>query len=108
MKRFYWILPFFFLFFFSVPPYRELNHISIIDQIQVNCEDSITVVLREVQPIKEDNSIRYQYKYYRVSGNSLEEIASSFSKRSSFFYYSSIQSIRSNCISKDEVKRVFH
>ena len=49
-------------FFVKIPKYKELNHLKIIDKITINCDG---VILREVIPSKDNNGIKYKYKYYK-------------------------------------------
>ena len=57
------IILFIFSLFVKLPKYRELNDLKIIDRITIKCD---YIVLREVIPNKDDSSIEYNYKYYKV------------------------------------------
>lgn len=49
----------------KIPEYKELNDLAIIDGIGVYYDgDNYNVYLREIIPIKSDQGIDYEYKYY--------------------------------------------
>lgn len=50
----------------DIPKYIELNDLKIIDRITINCDN---IILREIIPVKDDNSIEYKYKYYNKISN---------------------------------------
>ena len=50
----------------DIPKYIELNDLKIIDRITINCDN---IILREIIPVKDDNSIEYKYKYYNKINN---------------------------------------
>ena len=57
-----------------IPPYQELNNIIIVDKIEINCNKIIKIKIKEIIPIKKDNTIKYEYKYYQKEGNNIKEI----------------------------------
>ena len=57
-----------------IPKYTELNHLIIIDGIGIGKENDIyTIYLREIIPIKDNNSIKYEYKYYKEKDNDINK-----------------------------------
>ena len=57
-----------------IPKYTELNHLIIIDGIGIEKENNIyTIYLREIIPIKDNNSIKYEYKYYKEKDNDINK-----------------------------------
>jgi hypothetical protein len=57
-----------------IPKYTELNHLIIIDGIGIEKENDIyTIYLREIIPIKDNNSIKYEYKYYKEKDNDINK-----------------------------------
>ena len=101
------ILIFLSLFIIKIPKYVELNHIHIIEEISITCSNnSYRVSLKEIIPIKEDNGIEYKYQKYVKTGNSLKKIKDSFDDNKHFFY-KDIRTIKSNCVSKEEIIKIF-
>ena len=50
---------------FKIPEYKELNQLAIIESIGLYYDESNYVIyLREIIPIKSDEGIDYEYKYY--------------------------------------------
>ena len=50
----------------KVPEYVELNNLAIIDSIAVIEEKNhYTIIMKEIIPIKSDQGIKYEYKYYK-------------------------------------------
>ena len=61
-------------FIFKIPEYVELNNLAIIEAIGVDfTNDKYTVYLKEVIPKKDENGIKYEYKYYKSSDLNLED-----------------------------------
>ena len=62
-------------FLVKVPGYNDLNNIVVIDKIDIKCIGrEYHVSLREVSPIKEDNSISYKYIYHNEVINGLDDL----------------------------------
>lgn len=61
-------------FLFKIPEYRELNDLAIIEGIAVYYDgNNYTVYLREVIPIKSEQGIDYEQKYYKSDANTVEK-----------------------------------
>lgn len=61
------------LIIIKIPPYVELNNLAIIEEIAVIKEsNTYTLILKEIIPIKDDQGISYEYKYYKKSASSLK------------------------------------
>ena len=77
------------LFFIKIPSYRELNHIIIIEKIEITClEDNYDIVLYEVTPKREGTGISLDYKKYNITGRDLSLIKKRLEDSSSkMFYY---------------------
>ncbi len=57
----------------KIPPYVELNNLAIIESIGISYNDeNYTIWLKEMLPIKDQNGINYNFKYYKGSSNSIE------------------------------------
>ena len=57
-----------------IPKYNELNNLIIIDGIGIKKDNNIYIVyLREIIPIKDNNSIKYEYKYYKEKDNDINK-----------------------------------
>ena len=96
-----WICP--------INDYVELNHLIIIDEVSIKCDqNNYSLLLREIIPKNKDNDIEYNYKTYKKSGDDLDEIIkeleSSTNKR---FYFNSIKKINTNCSDLDKIKNTF-
>ncbi len=62
------------ILFIDIPPYIELNNISIIETIGIEeNKNEYTLYLKEIIPIKEDNSITYKYHYYESTNKTLKK-----------------------------------
>lgn len=60
------------LLIINIPPYVELNNLAIIEEIGVIKENNqYTLILKEVIPIKDNQGIKYKYKYYQESSTTL-------------------------------------
>lgn len=61
------------LLFINIPPYIELNNIAIIEEMGIKQnKNNYTLYLKEIIPIKEDNSIKYEYKYYESTSKNIK------------------------------------
>lgn len=76
MKKYlFYIFLFIPILFINIPEYVELNNIAVIDKITIKCINNYYyITLREVIPIKDDNGIKYKYKYYKDNGNNINYI----------------------------------
>lgn len=65
-----------------IPEYVELNNLAIIKEIKINCKkNTYEVTLKEIIPKKEENSINYEYKYYKEEKTSLETAYQNIEKK---------------------------
>ena len=63
------------IFKYIVPPYYELNNIKIIDTIKVEkINNQYNITLREIIPTKNNNTIKYKYKYHKITTDNLKSI----------------------------------
>lgn len=61
-------------YFFKVPEYRELNEIAIIEGMAVDYDGyNYKIYFKEIIPIKGDQGIEYEYKYYEGVSSSIED-----------------------------------
>ena len=97
------------LFFIKIPSYRELNHIIIIEKIEITClEDNYDIVLYEVTPKREGTGISLDYKKYNITGRDLSLIKKRLEDSSSkMFYYKSIKNVITNCLNTKEIIDTF-
>ena len=94
-------------FYIKIPKYRELNHIHIINEIKIKCNnDNYQVILKEIIPIKDDNGIEYEYKEYVKTGNNIIDIKKEYDK-DNYFFYKDIKKINTKCISKNMIINIF-
>ena len=82
----------------KIPPYNELNNISIIDGIGIEKKDSNYILyLREIIPNKKENSITYEYKIYQESTeNILKGIENLQKKNKKKLYLNKVKFIVTN------------
>lgn len=57
-----------------IKPYVELNHLKIIEEIEITCNEDYEVTLIEKVPKKEDNGINYTKKVYKKKVKNLNEL----------------------------------
>ena len=58
----------------KVPEYVELNNLAIIDSIAVIEEKNhYTIIMKEIIPIKSDQGIKYEYKYYKKTAATIKK-----------------------------------
>ena len=73
MKKIIFIITFICLIF-GTNNYQELNNISIITNIGIDkINSTYNIIYQEIIPIKSDNKLQNKYKYYEVSGTTLDE-----------------------------------
>ena len=75
MKKIMLLFLFIFLYFFlPIPKYIELNHLNIIQEINVFCKDNqYRIIYLEINPVKNDRGIEYDLIEYQYDGFSVEE-----------------------------------
>ena len=68
--------------YFLIPDYEELNNIVLIDKIIIKRKSNkYNVVLREKYLTKEDNNLRYKYKYYYNTIENIKNINKIYNKK---------------------------
>lgn len=82
----------------KIPPYNELNNISIIDGIGIEKKDlNYILYLREIIPNKKENGITYEYKIYQESTeNILKGIENLQKKNKKKLYLNKVKFIVTN------------
>ena len=54
------------LLIIDIPNYVELNNLAIIEEITIiKTKDTYKIELKEIIPLKKDQGINYNYKYYK-------------------------------------------
>ena len=92
------------LLFIKIPEYNELNNLAIIDRIYISCNNNYNVKLREIIPIKDNNGIKYEYKYYKGNGNNIYSIIKNIDEKTKKkLFYKHVENIYSKCINKKEI-----
>ena len=62
------------LFAIKIPNYVELNDLAIIEEIAIEHKsNNYTIILKEIIPIKADQGINYEYKYYEESASTIKK-----------------------------------
>lgn len=60
-------------YIFKIPKYNELNNLAIIESIAVEYDGTnYTLYLKEIIPTKNDQGIKYNYKYYQEKDKTIE------------------------------------
>ena len=108
-KKIIILLSFVLLYILPKKEYRELNNLIIIKEIQIKCiENEYQVELQEILPKKENNSIVFQYKSYKIKEKKIENIKTSLEKKyQKRFYYNGIKKISTNCENEKELLLFF-
>ena len=86
------------LLFINIPPYIELNNLAIIEEIGINKnKENYTLYLKEIIPIKEDNSIKYEYKYYESTNKTIKTCLKDINKTTKkTIYLNKVKTIYTN------------
>lgn len=98
------------LLIINIPPYVELNNLAIIEEIGVIKENNqYTLILKEVIPIKDNQGIKYQYKYYQESSttliNAYENLKEDTKKK---LYLKKAKSLITNISSSKEILEILN
>ena len=91
------------------PEYVELNHLIIVDTIEITCKNlNYQVTITEMIPKKEEDGIHYEKKQYKKKGKNLKIIKKELQKETTNkIYYKSLKKIKTNCKEKKELKKIF-
>ena len=86
------------LLFIKIPPYIELNNLAIIEEIGIRKnKENYTLYLKEIIPIKEDNSIKYEYKYYESTNKNIKSCLKDINKTTKkTIYLNKVKTIYTN------------
>ena len=86
------------LLFINIPPYIELNNLAIIEEIWIiQNKEKYTLYLKEIIPIKEDNSIKYEYKYYESTNKNIKSCLKEINKHTKkTIYLNKVKTIYTN------------
>ena len=86
------------LLFIKIPPYIELNNLAIIEEIGIKKnKENYTLYLKEIIPIKEDNSIKYEYKYYESTNKNISSCLKDINKTTKkTIYLNKVKTIYTN------------
>ena len=86
------------LLFINIPPYIELNNLAIIEEIGIiQNKENYTLYLKEIIPIKEDNSIKYEYKYYEFTNKNIKSCLEEINKNTKkTIYLNKVKTIYTN------------
>lgn len=110
MKRFILLLILICIsFFIKIPEYVELNDLAIIEGIGISYNNNhYTIYLKEIIPIKDEQGINYDYKYYKESGKTLNNAYQNLkNKTKKKLYLKEAKLIVTNIKTTDEIKNYF-
>ena len=101
------LVSFFSLILIPIPKYVELNHLILVDSIEIECSNNqYHVSFKEIIPKKEDNGIEYEYKTYTKSGDNLDNVIHQIEEDKPFYYKRAKIDIN-NCKNKKIIKNYF-
>lgn len=89
----------------KIPPYVELNNIAIIEEVAIKkTNNQYTLILKEIIPIKDDQGIDYEYKFYKETSTSIKQAYSNLkNKTKKRLYLNKIKSLITNIKSSKEI-----
>lgn len=68
--------------YFFIPKYNELNNIILIDKITIkHIDNKYNIILREKYLTKEENNLKYKYKYYYDTIENINNINKLYNKK---------------------------
>lgn len=68
--------------YFFIPKYNELNNIILIDKITIkHIGNKYNIILREKYLTKEENNLKYKYKYYYDTIENINNINKLYNKK---------------------------
>lgn len=103
------ILLIIFLLLIKVPKYVELNNLAIIEGISVEYNyGSYFVTLKEIIPTKDDNGIKYSYKYYSYKESSLDNIYKKISNSNKKIYLKKTKYLVTNITKSKKIIKKFN
>ena len=109
-KILYLFLGFLILSLCPIPPYVELNHLVLIEKVEIQCiQQKYHVMIKEIIPKKEDNGIEYEYHTYKEIGDELSFTKKRIEeeKKGYKFYYHGVKRIQTNCDNIEEISKIF-
>ena len=97
------------LYILPKPEYRELNSLGIVHSIHIQCiEEEYKIELEEIIPQKENNSIVFQYKKYRITEKEIQNTKKDLEKKyHKKFYYKGMKNFTTNCDQKTDILSYF-
>lgn len=95
-------------FIIKIPEYHELNDLAIIQGVGVEYENnSYTVYMKEVIPVRSDMGIDYEFKYYEGESSDLEKaVERAQDKTKKKLYYNKVKFLVTDIENSDYIKDV--
>lgn len=95
-------------FIIKIPEYHELNDLAIIQGVGVEYKNnSYTVYMKEVIPVRSDMGIDYEFKYYEGESSDLEKaIERVQDKTKKKLYYNKVKFLVTDIENSDYIKEV--
>lgn len=95
-------------FIIKIPEYHELNDLAIIQGVGVEYENnSYTVYMKEVIPVRSDMGIDYEFKYYEGESSDLEKAVERVQdKTKKKLYYNKVKFLVTDIENSDYIKDV--
>lgn len=96
-------------FLFKIPEYVELNNLAIIESIGVDFNnDKYTIYLKEIIPKKDENGIKYEYKYYKSEDANISDAYYKLKdKTKKKLYYNDVKVLIVNIEKSNKVIKLF-
>lgn len=93
------------LLIIKIPSYIELNDLAIIEEVTIKQENTrYTIILKEIIPIKDDQGINYEYKYYQETASSISKAYNKLAKQTKKkLYLKKVKSLITNISSSSEI-----
>lgn len=98
------------LFAIKIPNYVELNDLAIIEEIAIEHKsNNYTIILKEIIPIKADQGINYEYKYYEESSSTIKKAYKKLTTRTKKkLYLQQVKSLITNIKSSKNIKNTLN
>lgn len=87
-----------------IKPYVELNHLKIIEEINIKCNNQYEITYIEKIPKKEDNGINYEKKKYQIRDRNLLKGIKKLENKNNFYIEKAKIKIE-NCKNKEKIRK---
>lgn len=107
MKKTILFIGFLILLIIPKPNYFECDHIKIIEEINIHCDnDKIITNFHEIVPKRENNSVLFHYNDFSYTTNNLYELKQEIYKN--HIYVMSVNEVNTNCDNLIEIAHILN